>query len=144
VASPAHSEGFRRSALAEMSVASTWQSLASISLAENDSIPDIPTPQVVAQSQEFVTLPGVSNELQKLIPAALRTASCRSGDFLGCMVLISEQEARLVTVITLWTATAKTEHVRRNSAVLQDLLEPYVDRWTRSGSHIAFLTQLHL
>jgi hypothetical protein len=143
VASPAHSGGFQGGTLAEISIDPTWQPSASISLIEDDSTPDIPTTQVVAQSHEFVTLPGASKQLQKLIPAALRTAYGRAGNFLGCIVLVSEQEARLVTVITLWNAKGKTEH-RRNSTVLQDLLERYVDRWTRSGSYTALLTQPQL
>src|SRR5208282_2084253 len=60
------------------------------------------SPLFFADGVEFVALPGESEKLHREIPLVIRDANGESDGFLGCIVLFSEQEARLVTVITLW------------------------------------------
>lgn len=66
----------------------------------------------------------------------MRAANKESDGFCGCVVLFSEQEARLVTVITLWTTRHQAKHC--NEKRLKRLLEPYVDRWLRVRSFVGF------
>jgi hypothetical protein len=97
------------------------------------------TPEVYAHSVEFVTLPGRSKELQRTIPETLRCALGNSGGFFGCMVFVSNQEARLMTVITLWTGSDRTEQCDKISDRLHQVLLPYVDCWLRTQKMATFL-----
>jgi hypothetical protein len=101
------------------------------------------TPEVLAQGVEFVALPGKPEELQKRIPEALRLTLGSSNGFSGCMILVSEQEARLMTVITLWTGRDRAEECDKNSGRVDQLLLPYVDTWLRTQRMTAFLCWPH-
>lgn len=89
-------------------------------------------PDIFAHSVEFVTPPGRAKELQKTIPETLRRAFGNSGGFFGCMVFVSKQEARLMTVITLWTGRDRAEQCDKISDRLHQVLRPYVDCWLRT------------
>jgi len=95
--------------------------------------------QVCAQGLEFVGLPGDPEKLQREIPSIVQRANAGSDGFIGCLVLFSEQESRLVTVITLWMAEVRFEQRSGTSNRLKRLLEPYVDRWLRSTKFVTFL-----
>lgn len=95
-----------------------------------------PVPQVFAHSAEFVALPGESKKLQWEIPALMRAASGDSVGFCGCIVLFSEEETRLVTVITLWAGRDEAKHCDEKR--LRRLLEPYADRWLRVRRFVGF------
>jgi len=104
-----------------------------------DSGTEPTTPVVLAHGVEFVTSPGRSKELQRTIPETLRSALGNSGGFLGCMVFVSEQEARLMTVITLWTGRDAAEQCDNNFSRVNQLLLPHADTWLRSQKMTAFL-----
>ena len=100
---------------------------------------ETPDPVILAYSVEFVALPGRTEELRTMIPDAMRIALANSRAFSGCMVLLSEQEARLVTVITFWTGRDRAKHCTENSKQVESLLLPYVDDWLRTRRMTAFL-----
>jgi hypothetical protein len=102
--------------------------------------PQTASTRVYARGLEFVALPGTSEELQTAIPLALREAGEKLEGFCGCMVLFSEQEARLVTVITLWTGENASTRCNQDSNRLAKRIEPYVDRWLRTRSFNTFLS----
>ncbi len=104
------------------------------------SLGETMVPDAVAYSEEFVTLPAVAKELPHLLPAAIREVHSRSEGFLGCFVLISDQEARLVTVITLWKKGGADQYYG-NSRLMRRFLQRYVDRWLRSGRFAAIVTE---
>ena len=104
-----------------------------------DSGTEPTTPEVLAHGVEFVALPGRSKELQRTIPETLRSVLGNSGGFLGCMIFVSEQEARLMTVITLWTGRDAAEQSDNNLSRVNQLLLPHVDTWLRSQKMTAFL-----
>jgi hypothetical protein len=52
--------------------------------------------------------------------------------------MISEQEARLVTVITLWVGSDRRRQCRDNARWVQKLLAPYVDRCLRVQTLAAY------
>jgi len=104
-----------------------------------DSGTEPATPVVLAHGVEFVALPGRSKELQRTIPETLRSVLGNSGGFLGCMVFVSEQEARLMTVITLWTGRDAAEQSDNNFSRVNQLLLPHADTWLRSQKMTAFL-----
>ena len=59
-------------------------------------------PPLTALSIEFVAKPQEAHRVEDAIPAAIAGALKDVTGFAGCLVLISDQEARLVTVVTLW------------------------------------------
>ena len=97
-------------------------------------------PRLFAYMVEFVALPGEAERLQTEIPLALRRANGRSEGFAGCVVMFSEQEARLVTLITLWRDGNHATECNGNSTRLKTLLAPYVDRWLRTRSFHTFVS----
>jgi hypothetical protein len=103
-------------------------------------LPQTASTRVFARGLEFVALPGTSEELQTAIPLALREVGEKLEGFCGCMVLFSEQEARLVTVITLWTGENHATRCNEDSNRLAKRIEPYVDRWLRTRSFHTFLS----
>lgn len=98
------------------------------------------TTSLVAHMVEFVALPGQAERLQAEIPLAIRRANGRSAGFAGCIFMFSGQEARLVTLMTLWRDGSRTDGCDGNSARLKSLLAPYVDRWLRTGSFHTFVS----
>jgi hypothetical protein len=106
------------------------------SLQREGTYAESPVPQVFAHSAEFVALPGESKKLQGEIPLLMRAASGDSVGFCGCIVLFSEQETRLVTVITLWAGRDQAKHCDEKR--LRRLLEPYADRWLRVRRFVGF------
>jgi hypothetical protein len=99
-----------------------------------------PAHEVFAHGMEFVALPGETETLQREIPVVMREVNRNSKGFSGSMVLFSEQEARLVTVITLWTGSEPEKECDENSTQLKSLLEPYVDRWLRTRKFVTFVS----
>jgi hypothetical protein len=97
---------------------------------------------VSAHSLRFVASPGQSRKLQSLLPAAIREALPCTFGFAGCMVMISDHEARLVTVVTLWTGQERVRDCTENVAEVKKLLSSYVDHWLRSETHVAHFFML--
>jgi hypothetical protein len=80
--------------------------------------------------------------VQSAIPPALAGALQDVSGFAGCLVMISEQEARLVTVITLWVGNDRLKQCRENANGVHKLLAPYVDRCLRVQILAAYLPEL--
>jgi hypothetical protein len=114
--------------------------LENASQANAASTSEAQAPAVVAHGVEFVALPGKAAILQSVIPDAMRNTIGNSRSFSGCMVLVSEEEARLVTVITLWTGRNRMEQCNENAKQVKALLAPYVDRFLRTRRLAAFLS----
>jgi hypothetical protein len=96
-------------------------------------------PEIVSHSVEFVALPGRTAGIQSEIPLAMRHAFNRTDGFVGCVVLVSEQEARLITVLTLWTGLNRRALCSESEKRLQKWLAPYVDRWLRTRRFASFV-----
>lgn len=105
-----------------------------------DSTAKAAAPQLFAHMVEFVALPGQTENLQTKIPLAIRHTSGESDGFSGCIVLFSEYEARLVTVITLWAEESRGSQSNGTVSRLKRLLEPYVDRWMRARSFVTLVS----
>ena len=93
-------------------------------------------------SVEFVAKPQEAHRVQTAIPAALAGALQNVSGFAGCLVMVSEQEARLVTVITMWVGNDRLKQSRENVRWVQKLLAPYVDRCLRVQTLAAQLPAL--
>ncbi|HVM74294.1 MAG TPA: hypothetical protein VMT75_01550 [Candidatus Saccharimonadales bacterium] len=99
--------------------------------------------QIVAHSLEFVARPGRAEGIQSEIPLAMGHAFSAIDGFVGCLVLVSEQEARLVTIITLWKGSNRLERCNDSTQRLQKWLAPYVDSWLRTRAYTSFVTAPH-
>lgn len=98
--------------------------------------------EVTALSVEFVATPGGALEVQTAIPAAITNAMKEISGFAGCVVMIAEQEARLVTVITFWSGPDRVKKCSDNARWVYQLLVPYLDRCLRVQTLVAHLPLL--
>jgi hypothetical protein len=100
------------------------------------------TPPITALSIEFAK-PQEAHGAQIAIPAAIAGALKDVTGFAGCLVLVSDQEARLVTVVTLWSGSERVKCCRENIRWVNALLAPYLDRRIRVQTMVAHLPVMH-
>ena len=134
MASPTHQTSVSRNAALRFLRAFDGRKNAPVSTASS--------PGVTALSVEFVAKPQETHRVQSAIPPALAGALQDVCGFAGCLVMISEQEARLVTVITLWVGNDRLKQCRENINGVHKLLAPYVDRCLRVQILAAHLPEL--
>lgn len=101
-------------------------------------------PPVTALSVEFVAKPQEAHRVEAAIPAAIAGALKDVTGFAGCLVMISDQEARLVTVVTLWAGNDRAKCCSQNVRWVHALLKPYLDRCLRVQTMVAHLPVLPL
>jgi hypothetical protein len=101
-------------------------------------------PPVTALSIEFVAKPEEAHRVQASIPAAIAGALKDINGFAGCLVMISDHEARLVTVVTLWAGSDRAKCCSQNVRWVHALLKPYLDRCLRVQTMAAHLPVLPL
>jgi len=101
-------------------------------------------PPVTALSIEFVAKPEETHRVQASIPTAIAGALKNVNGFAGCLVMISDQEARLVTVVTLWAGSDRAQYCSQNVRWVHALLQPYLDRCLRVQTMAAHLPVLPL
>jgi len=87
--------------------------------------------QVTALSIEFVAIPHEAHRAQLAIPPALAGAFKEVTGFAGSLVMVSGQEARLLTVLTLWSGQDRQRLCNENLRWVRALLAPYLDRCLR-------------
>jgi hypothetical protein len=61
------------------------------------------------------------------------------GGFAGTLVMVSDQEARLVTVVTFWNGTEARKSCDRSLHRVRVLIAPYLDRCLRVQTKVAHL-----
>jgi hypothetical protein len=98
---------------------------------------DVQACSVTAQSVEFVAKPGEAQKAQHAIAPALNGALKGVIGFAGCMVMTSDHEARLITVVTFWRGTDRVKHCHTNTRWVNALLAPYIDRRLRVQTMVA-------
>jgi hypothetical protein len=89
-----------------------------------------------------VAKPQEAHRVQAAIPAAIAGALKDVTGFAGCLVMISDQEARLVTVVTLWAGNERVKYCRENVRWVDALLSPYLDRRIRVQTMVAHLPMI--
>ena len=80
---------------------------------------------------EFVAKPEEAQRLESAIPPEVVGALKDVTGFAGCLLLVAEHEARLVTVVTLWKGADRARVCEQNVRWVKALLKRYVDRWLR-------------
>lgn len=94
--------------------------------------------QITALSIEFVAKPNEAHKVHAALPAAIHGAFGEVAGFAGSLVMIANQEARLVTVITLWRGEERMQRCDENVRWVMALLAPYMDRCLRVQGSTAY------
>jgi hypothetical protein len=97
--------------------------------------------QVVALRAEFVVKPGHEEEVRETLDAILENSFGSDREFLQALVLVSELESRLVTVLTFWQSGSFAEARERRISWLRQKLAPYLDQTLRVQSFNARVTE---
>src|SRR5580658_5833242 len=87
--------------------------------------------RITALSIEFVAKPNEAHKVHAALPEAINGALGEVAGFAGCFVMIANHEARLVTVVTLWSGEDRMQRSSENLRWVRALLAPYLDRGLR-------------
>jgi hypothetical protein len=100
----------------------------------------VPTPAcgMTALSIEFVSKPQEAYRLRTAVPEAIEGALGQVAGFAGCLVLISNKEPRLATVITFWEGENRAALSNKSTPWLHKLLAPFLDHCLQVRSHDAY------
>jgi hypothetical protein len=94
-------------------------------------------PGTLALSVEFVAKPERAVPARTFLPEAVLGALREVDGFAGCVVLSSDQESRLVTVITFWTGSNNRKCCEQNVRWVKALVARYADRCLRVQTLVA-------
>jgi hypothetical protein len=96
---------------------------------------------LIALTVEFVAKPQVAQRVKTIIPATIAGAFDGVTGFAGYLVMVSDQEPRLVTVVTLWAGEDRAKSGRETAHWVRKLLGPYLDRCLRVQTSVAHLAK---
>jgi hypothetical protein len=85
-----------------------------------------------------VAKPSEAHKIHTALPAAIHGALGEVAGFAGCFVMIANHEARLVTVVTLWSGEDRMQRCSENERWVRALLAPYLDRCLRAQTMATF------
>jgi hypothetical protein len=83
--------------------------------------------ELAALSIEFVAKPQEAYRVHTSIPEAIEAGLGQVEGFAGCLVMVSNQEARLVTVVTFWSGEGRETRCGNSAPWVHKLLSPYLD-----------------
>lgn len=92
---------------------------------------------LTAFSFEFVAKPEEAASAPLFLPAAIQSGLEDIAGFAGSLVMVSDQEARLITVIIFWKGTEARRSCERSVRRVRALLAPCVDRCLRAQNLLA-------
>jgi hypothetical protein len=95
--------------------------------------------RITALSIEFVAKPSEAHKVHAALPAAIDGALGEVAGFAGSFVMIANHEARLVTVVTLWSGEDRMQRCSENVRWVRALLAPYLDRCLRVQTLAAYV-----
>jgi hypothetical protein len=82
-------------------------------------------------SVEFVAKPEKARSALLCLPTAITRSLQEVAGFVGCWVMVSDQEARLITVVTFWSGDEAQKLCKRNVKSVKRLLSTYLDSCLR-------------
>jgi hypothetical protein len=97
---------------------------------------------MTALSIEFVAKPAEARRAQLSIPASVNNLLKGVGGYAGCLVMVSDQEARLITVITFWIGEERGKFCGENERWLCKLIAPYVEGCLRTRTFAAHRAEI--
>jgi hypothetical protein len=87
--------------------------------------------RAIALRAEFVLKPGKEDKVHQTIDEIVANSFMHDKEFLQGLVMVSELESRLVTVITFWHPNGFAESRERRVRWLSERLAPYLDKSLR-------------
>ena len=102
--------------------------------------------RLAAFSFEFVAKPEQAAGATLVLPAAIQSGLEDVAGFAGSLVMVSDQEARLITVIIFWEGSEARPSGTQVSRRVRALLAPYLDRCLRTqnlSAHVPAPQDLH-
>ena len=90
-------------------------------------------------SVEFVAKPEKARNAPLSLPAAITGSLQEVAGFVGCWVMVSDQEARLITVVTFWSGDEAQKFCKKNAKCVKRLLSTYLDSCLRVQTMYAHL-----
>lgn len=97
---------------------------------------------VTALNIEFVAKPNEAHKVQVALPAAINGALGEVAGFAGSFVMVANHEARLVTVVTLWSGEDRLQRCSENLRWLRALLAPYLDHCLRVQTLTTYIPRI--
>lgn len=97
--------------------------------------------RITALHIEFVAKPNEAHKVHAALPPAINGALGGVAGYAGSLVMISNHEARLVTVVTLWTGADRMQRCNENVRWVRALLTPYLDRCLRVQTLAAYIPE---
>ena len=97
---------------------------------------------LTALSIEFVAKPAEARRAQLSIPEAVNNTMKGVSGYAGCLVMVSDQEARLITVITFWIGEERSRCCNENQRWLCKLIAPYVEGCLRTRTFAAHRAEM--
>jgi hypothetical protein len=94
--------------------------------------------KITALRADFVMKPEAAGQIQTGIEVTIRGMKDHEDGFLHGVVLVSDQEARLGTLITFWHAREFEETKHRKIRWMQRILKPYLDRCLRMQTQCTY------
>ena len=92
---------------------------------------------LTAFSFEFVAKPEQAGSAVRILPGEIHSGLEDLAGFLGSLVMVSDQEARLITVIVFWSGAEARRSCERSLRRVHALLAPYLDRCLRVQNLLA-------
>jgi hypothetical protein len=89
-----------------------------------------------------VAKPAEAHRAEALIPEAVSNTLKGVGGYAGCLVMVSDREARLITVITFWIGEERSKRCGENQRWLSKLIAPYVEGCLRMRTFSAHRTEI--
>ena len=90
-----------------------------------------------AFSIEFVAKPEQAAGAPLFLPETIQSGLGDIAGFAGSLVMVSDQEARLITLIIFWNGTEARRNCERIVRRVRALLAPYLDRCLRMQTLLA-------
>jgi len=97
---------------------------------------------LTALSIEFVAKPAEAHRAKITIPEAVNNTLRGVAGYAGCLVMVSDQEARLITVITFWIGEDRSKRCGENQRWLCKLIAPYIEGCLRTRTFSAHRTEI--
>jgi hypothetical protein len=97
--------------------------------------------KITALNIEFVVKPGEAHKVHAALLPAINGALGAVAGFAGSLVMISNYETRLVTVVTLWGGEDQMQRCNENVRWVRALVAPYLDRCLRIQTLAAYLPE---
>jgi hypothetical protein len=94
---------------------------------------------LTALSMEFVSKPQEAYRLPSAVPAAIEGALGHQAGFAGSLLLISDKESRLVTVVTFWEGENRAALCSKAAAWILKVVTPFLDQCLQMRSYDAYL-----